>query len=190
MRARGRLAILARSIICLYSSQRSKVTEATPGVKLFYLDEGTGDPVVLIHELIVDYRAWSNQITPLSKRYRVISYSRRFSAPNENLGDIHEDTVESNTEDLFKIINKLGISPAHLIGHSYGGLITIFFAYGHPELVHSLVLVEPAVGSVLIENPRSALQRLRLFLTHPSAALAASEFINSTQKPALSAMRR
>jgi len=62
-------------------------------------------------------------------------------------------------------------------------------AYKHPELLRSLTLIEPAVYSVLIENPKSAMQRLGLPLTHPSVARDALKESN-VQKGALNALKQ
>ena len=44
----------------------------------------TGEPLILIHGSIVDYRYWEEQVPVLSKHFQVITYSRRYNYPNEN----------------------------------------------------------------------------------------------------------
>ncbi len=171
------------------ASKRSDEIEVGEGIRLFHQDEGTGQAVVLVHGLIEDYRVWSNQIAPLSKRYKVVAYSRRFAVPNKNPGDIHEDTVENNVTDLLGLIKNLHIAPIHLVGHSYGGLISTYFAYRYPELLRSLTLIEPSVFSVLIENPKSAIQRLILLLTHPSVARDALKFESNVLKQSVNTLK-
>lgn len=171
------------------ASDKLNEIEVGEGIGLFHRDEGAGQSVVLVHGLIEDYRVWNRQITPLSRKYKAVAYSRRFSVPNKNPGDIHDDTVENNVTDLLGLIKNLNIAPVHLVGRSYGALISTYFAYKHPELLRSLTLIEPTVFSVLIENPNSAIQRLILLLTHPSVARAALEFTNTVQKGALNALK-
>jgi pimeloyl-ACP methyl ester carboxylesterase len=48
---------------------------------------------------------------------------------------------------------------AHLVGHSYGGLVAMLAAAARPDAVHSLVLAEPPVFSAAPENPDVALLR-------------------------------
>jgi pimeloyl-ACP methyl ester carboxylesterase len=158
-------------------------------VNLYYVEKGSGEPVVLVHGVGEDYRIWNRQIDSLSEKYRVLSYSRRFSTPNSNAGDIHEDTMSNNTNDLLGFITSLGIAPIHLVGHSYGGSTATYFASKHSEKLRSLVLIEPAVTSVLIEDPNSALQRLILILTHPSFAMAVLRFTRNTVNPAIRALK-
>jgi non-heme chloroperoxidase len=163
--------------------------EVDQGIKLFYQDNGAGQAVVLVHGLIEDYRAWDELIAPFSRQYMVVAYSRRFAVPNKNPGSTHDDTVENNVADLVGLIKSLNLSPVHLVGHSYGGLIAANLAYRHPELLRSLILIEPAVLSALIRNPNSTAQRLTLLLTHPSVALAALKSENTEQKGALKALK-
>ena len=119
------------------------------GMLFHYVDEGTGPAVVLVHGSIGDYREWSQQVGPISERYRVIAYSRRHHWPNSPAAKDSDATLERQAEDLEAIIRAFGIAPAHVIGHSYGGATALLLALRRPELVRSLVLVEPAVGGVL-----------------------------------------
>jgi pimeloyl-ACP methyl ester carboxylesterase len=150
---------------------------------LSYLDKGEGQPVVFVHGALEDYRAWSAQVDSVSREYRVITYSRRCSYPNENQGEVQLlDTVENNMEDLIALIEKLAIAPVHLVGHSYGGNIVAYLAFKRPELVRSLVLVEPGIITLYIQDPSSPLQLLLLFLRHPSFALASLGFVMAGQR--------
>ena len=54
------------------------------GVELAWTERGSGEPVILIHGGIGDYSSWEPQIEELSRYFRVISYSRRYSYPNHN----------------------------------------------------------------------------------------------------------
>ena len=54
------------------------------GIKLGFVEKGTGPPVILVHGIPTDYRAWDNQMNVLSKSFRTLSYSRRCSYPNQN----------------------------------------------------------------------------------------------------------
>jgi pimeloyl-ACP methyl ester carboxylesterase len=163
--------------------------EVGQGIRLFHQDDGAGQPVVFVHGLIEDYRVWNHQITSISRQYKAVAYSRRFAVPNKNPGDVYHDTVENNVTDLLGLIKNLHIAPVHLVGRSYGGLISTYFAYKHPELLRSLTLIEPAVFSVLIENPKSAMQRLGLLLTHPSVAHDGLKFESNVLKQSVNTLK-
>jgi non-heme chloroperoxidase len=125
------------------------------GLSFAYVERGSGSPVVLVHGSISDYREWSNQITVLAKRYRVIAYSRRYHWPNLPPGKDADVSLEKQADDLAGIINALGIAPAHIVGHSFGGAVALNLALRYPELVRTLVLAEPAVTGVLSKAPEN-----------------------------------
>ncbi len=158
------------------------------GVSLYYEEKGRGEPVVFSHGIPTDYRAWSAQMEVFSKSYRAISYSRRYAALNKREGDLTDSTIGNNAADLKGFIEKLGIGPVHLIGHSYGGYVAAFLAADHPDLVRSLVLVEPAISTLLVEDASSRVQMVSLLLRSPSVALSARRFQTDSLHPSLKAL--
>ena len=159
-------------------------------VKLAYVEAGSGEPVVFVHGIPTDYRAWKSQIEPFSNRYQAIAYSRRLAQPNQNPMDYHSSTVENNSADLVELIKLLGLSPIHLVGHSYGGFATAYCASTHPELVRTLTLIEPAISTMLLKNRKSASEFLGLLFTHPSIALSAARFQRGSLDPCLKAFQQ
>lgn len=158
------------------------------GVKLYYEETGSGEPVVFSHGIPTDYRAWGEQVTEFSKKYRTVAYSRRYAAPNKRNGDLSDSTIDNNAEDLKGLIEALGLPPVHLIGHSYGGFVSAYLAATHPSLIRTLTLVEPAISTLVIENPDSTSQMFSLLLRHPSVALSARRFQSRSLKPSLKAL--
>lgn len=114
-----------------------------------YIDKGNGDAVLFIHGGLEDYRTWDAQIDTFSKKYRVISYSRRFNYPNNNTKSVKDYSAISEAADAAAVIQKLNIGKVHVVGHSFGGLIALFLAKQHPDLIKSLTLSEPALVSWL-----------------------------------------
>ena len=126
------------------------------GTDLAYLDVGQGDPVVLIHGQLTDYRVWSNQIAELAKDYRVIAYSRRYHYPNVGGGDGKDYSVALHEKDLLGLIDALHLDSVHLIGNSYGATVAAWMASEHPERVRSLVLIEPTIPELMVGSPRDS----------------------------------
>lgn len=157
-------------------------------VSLYYERAGSGDPIVFCHGIPTDYRAWGAQVEAFSGRYATISYSRRYAAPNHREGNVTDSTIGNNAEDLRGLIEKLGIGPVHLVGHSYGGFIAAYLAADHPEMVRKLVLVEPAIGTMLVEDPESSTQMLSLLVRSPGIALSARRFLSGSLAPSLKAL--
>jgi non-heme chloroperoxidase len=155
------------------------------GISLAYVEAGQGPPIVFVHGIAEDYRAWTEQIDPFSKGHRVIAYSRRMSQPNENGADYSESTIENNTKDLLGLVNELGASPATVIGHSYGGVIAVNYAIKNPELVRALVIVEPGLPLLSVTDERSLTGLTSILIRHPDTALSAVHFIGDTLVPVL-----
>jgi pimeloyl-ACP methyl ester carboxylesterase len=157
------------------------------GTALYYEEKGSGQPVLFVHGIPTDYRAWANQVQAFSDGYRTITISRRYAAPNARKGDLLDSTVGNNAGDLKAFIEKLGLAPVHLVGHSYGGFVSAYLAADHPDLVRSMALVEPAVPTMLISDPSSQVQMLSLLLRSPSVALSARKFQNASLNPSIRA---
>jgi len=137
-------------LILLSCADREQTPEyrsvSVNGVELHYTEQGSGEPVILIHGSLADQSYWeiSNQVEPLSVHHHVINYSRRYNHPNQNEpGMNHSPLVEA--EDLARMLDELGTGPVHLVGHSYGAYTALVFALDHPAKIRSLVLAEPPI---------------------------------------------
>jgi non-heme chloroperoxidase len=144
------------------------------GRQLHYVEQGDGQPpVIFIHGGLDDYRCWQFQIDSFSKKYRTISYSRRFAYPNKWIGNVVTDnTIEDNAKDLVELIRELDLAPAHLVGASYGAFITLYCVSKNPELAKTMVLNEPPILSFLARSHRKddveLLQRFRTRVQSPT----------------------
>jgi non-heme chloroperoxidase len=145
------------------------------GRQLYYVDQGEEgqQPIIFIHGGLDDYRCWQFQIDSFSKKYRAISYSRRFAYPNKWIGNVVTDnTIEENAKDLAELIRKLDLAPAHLVGASYGAYIALYCASKNPELAKTMVLNEPPIMQFLARSPIKEdvelLQRFRTRVQSPN----------------------
>lgn len=126
------------------------------GVELHYIEQGQGEPLILLHGGQGDYRAWQPQIQALSPRYRVISYSRRYHYPNDNPLTASNHSAVIDAADLAGLIAELRLGPVHLVGTSYGAFTALALAVERPELVRSLVLAEPPIHRWVTDTERGA----------------------------------
>jgi non-heme chloroperoxidase len=142
------------------------------GRQLHYVDqggEGRQTPaIIFVHGSLDDYRCWQFQIDSFSKKYRTISYSRRFAYPNKWIGTVAQDnTIEDNAKDLGELIRKLDLAPAHLVGASYGAFITLYCASKNPELAKTMVLNEPPIFPFLAGSSlKDDIELLKRYRTH------------------------
>jgi pimeloyl-ACP methyl ester carboxylesterase len=123
-------------------------------VTLHYVALGRGEPVVMVHGGLEDYRAWTAPLAPLALHYYAIAYSRRYNFPNRNpTRAAIPYSAQVDADDLATLVDKLHLGPVHLVGHSYGGLGALLFATEHPALVRTLTLSEPPVLPLVEEQP-------------------------------------
>ncbi|MBA1145725.1 alpha/beta hydrolase [Ectothiorhodospiraceae bacterium WFHF3C12] len=113
------------------------------GCELAYVDTGAGEPLLLVHGSLCDYRYWPLQARALADRYRVISLSLRHYYPAQWDGRGEGFQPDNQAEDVAAFIRQLDAGPVHLLGHSRGGYIAAQVARRHPTLVSSLILADP-----------------------------------------------
>ena len=146
-------------------------------VTLDAVERGSGSPLLLVHGSGSDRRTWTAQLEALGCHHEVIAYSRRFHWPDEAVPERDEYAMETHVDDLEGILRHVrersddGSGGAHVVGHSYGGFVSLLTALSSPELVRSLILVEPPVITLFVSDPPRSWELLRLFLTRPRAAV-------------------
>jgi pimeloyl-ACP methyl ester carboxylesterase len=116
-------------------------------VKLRYVVEGQGPPVVLIHGLTLDAASqWGAPgiIKALVQDYRVIAIDWRGHGKSDKPHDPAAYGIEL-VEDVSRLLDHLQIRKAHIVGYSVGGSIALKLLTTHPERCSSVVLGETAV---------------------------------------------
>ena len=117
-------------------------------VALHYAEAGEGDPVILVHGGFADFRIWGGLSDFLSKEFKVFSYSRRGYFPNQAMvGD--KLTVSVHSADLSSMISRLSYTPVRIVAESYGACVATLLAIRNPNQVHSMVIDEPPMLSLL-----------------------------------------
>lgn len=114
-------------------------------VRLFYTDDGAGDPpLLLVHGWGSDSNEWSWHIPALAERHRVIAADMRghghSSVPS------HGFHPRDLAGDLLGLLDHLDIEQVVAVGHSMGGQLVSILAAEHPERVRALVCVDPGYG--------------------------------------------
>lgn len=102
---------------------------------LWYEDSGSGSPVVLLHESVVDSRIWDRFLPLVTNRLRTIRYDQRGYGRSPMW-----DGPYSPVADLMSVLDAAGIERAALLGTSRGGRIAIQAAIKRPERTSALVL--------------------------------------------------
>lgn len=116
----------------------------TGDARLFYTDEGDGEPVVLLHGWTCDSHDWSWQLDDFTARHRVIVPDLRGHGRSSNPG-AGWGPPELAT-DVSRLLEQLGCGPAVIIGHSLGAVVASALAVQSPEQVRAVVAVDPGYG--------------------------------------------
>lgn len=113
-------------------------------VTLEYEVAGHGDAIVFIHgALIADSYSPMLLQPSLTARYRCITYHRRgYEGSTRAAAPIQ---VEDHATDCASLLRHLNVPSAHVVGHSFGGVIALSLAMVAPQLVHTITLMEPAL---------------------------------------------
>jgi len=108
-------------------------------VKTWYDEQGSGDPLVLMHGGLVDARFFEPNIGPLVEHFHVYTPERRGHGHTPDVeGPI---TYQLMTDDTIAFLEKVVGGPADLLGHSDGAFVAMQVAMQRPDLVKRLVMI-------------------------------------------------
>src|SRR4030042_7133963 len=151
---------------------------AAPGFRMYYEEHGSGFPLLLINGLGSDPLEWLHQLPAFAPLFRVIVFDNR----GTGMTDVPPGpyTTGQMADDAASLLRALGITRAHVLGVSLGGMIAREVALRHPGLVDGLVLgctgpggelsVRPSPEAMAVfslatgEDPEAELRRMLPFL--------------------------
>jgi|tagenome__1003787_1003787.scaffolds.fasta_scaffold20933847_2 pimeloyl-ACP methyl ester carboxylesterase len=147
------------------------------GVRLHYIEQGTGEPLALIHgngTLIQDFTV-NGLVDRLSERYRVIVIER----PGYGYSDRPRGlwTPRAHATLYEHALHELGVEQAIVLGHSWGTMVAVSLALQAPTLVRSLVLLSGYYFPTA---------RMDVVLSSPNAIPGIGDALRHTISPPLS----
>uniref|UniRef100_A0A8C5MM50 Epoxide hydrolase 2 n=1 Tax=Leptobrachium leishanense TaxID=445787 RepID=A0A8C5MM50_9ANUR len=127
-----------------------------PGMKLHFVEMGSGPALCLCHGFPESWYSWRYQIPALADAgYRVIALDMQGYGDSSSPADIEEYTQKEICKGLVLFLDKLGISQATFIGHDWGGAAVWNMALFFPERVRAVAslntpffTVDPAVKAM------------------------------------------
>jgi pimeloyl-ACP methyl ester carboxylesterase len=108
------------------------------GVKIYWEEEGDGDPLLLIMGLGYTHDMWYRTVPAVSGRYRTISFDNRGAGRSDVPPGPY--AIATMAVDAAAVLDSAGVERAHVFGISMGGMIAQEFALQYPDRVRSLIL--------------------------------------------------
>lgn len=125
------------------------------GARMHYLDEGRGEPVVMVHGNPTWSFYYRGLVKALSPRYRCVVPDHVGMGMSDKPGDDrYAYTLERRVDDLTALLDHLGIDrDVTLVVHDWGGMIGMAWAARHPERVARLVILNTAAFPLPEDKP-------------------------------------
>src|SRR5258707_4014461 len=123
-------------------------------VEIAYLDEGEGDPIVLVHGFASTknvnwvYPTWVSELKKNGRR--VIALDNRGHGDSSKLYDAAQYDIAVMAGDVIALMDHLQIARADVMGYSLGSRMTAVLARSHPQRLRSAIL--GGIGIGLIEG--------------------------------------
>jgi pimeloyl-ACP methyl ester carboxylesterase len=122
-----------------------KTVEAA-GLSTNYLEQGSGDPVILIHGSgpgVTGYANWRLTLPVLAEHFRAIAPDAAgFGYTERRQGQ--EYNLDFWVRHLLEFMDAIDVEKAHFVGNSFGGALTMALATRHPDRVDRIVLMGAA----------------------------------------------
>jgi len=142
-------------------------------IDIYYEIHGSGFPLVFAYGLGGNTDMWSGQIEALSEHYRFIVWDPRGHGRSDSPQGSDQYGMQISAEDLYGLLNHLGIEKAFVGGLSMGGGIATRFAVSYPERVAALLIIDSASASGLPIKPEIRKMREKTIALAKTRGMAA-----------------
>jgi pimeloyl-ACP methyl ester carboxylesterase len=143
------------------------------GVRLYFEEVGSGNPLIFVHEFAGDYRSWEPQMRHFGQRYRCIAFNARGYPPSAVPESETSYSQSRAADDIRSILDQLRIDRAHIVGLSMGGFATLHFGFRHPTRALSLCIAGCGYGAEPDERDRFRAEATAIADFIKSAGMAA-----------------
>lgn len=132
-------------------------------VEIAYIDEGAGEPIVLVHGFASSknvnwiYPTWVSELVKAGRR--VIALDNRGHGESAKLYDAAQYEIAIMASDVIALMDHLGIARADIMGYSLGSRMTAILAHQHSDRVRSAILGGIGIGLIEGGGPGEAVAR-------------------------------
>ncbi|KAG2172280.1 hypothetical protein INT43_004821 [Umbelopsis isabellina] len=121
-----------------------------PGAHLYYEKLGTGPVLVLVSGANGEHSIWAPLRQLIKDHFTVITYDRRgFSQSNLDGEQDYEHRLDTDADDLRRLIEHVTDTPAFVLGSSSGAIVTLALLQKHADSVKMAVVHEPPLSKLL-----------------------------------------
>jgi haloalkane dehalogenase len=117
-----------------------------PGFRMHYVDEGSGEPILLIHGEPTWAYLYRNFIPPLARRFRVIAPDHMGFGKSETPADA-DFRLARHADNLGSLIEELDLRDITLVMHDWGGPIGTVIASRYPDRMKRFVAMNTVFGT-------------------------------------------
>ena len=173
--------IFFAAILCLAglfspSCQKNKTFLVEEGLReingtlLYTKAMGEGEPILILHGGPgMDHTYFLPQIAELAETHKLIFFDQRVSGRSSLDVDSSAITMRHFIDDIEEIRKTFNLGKMNLMGHSWGGLLAMFYGITYPESLKSLMILNstPASSELMAKTlptltPEDSLQRLEI----------------------------
>ena len=114
------------------------------GLRVAYQQAGAGPPLILVHGAVCDSRVWQPQLDGLANEFAVLAWDAPGCGQSEDPPESFR--LPEYSDVLAGLVAALGLEPAHVLGHSFGGALALELVRRHPGAVATLTLIGGYAG--------------------------------------------
>jgi haloalkane dehalogenase len=115
------------------------------GLRYHYVDQGAGDPVVMVHGNPTWSFFFRRVITALAPDYRTIAPDHMGCGLSDKPDDAQYDfRLQSRLDDFSALMDHLALERVTLLVHDWGGMIGMAWAVAHPQRVARIIITNTA----------------------------------------------
>lgn len=122
-----------------------------------YVEAGEGELLLFVHGSLCDYRYWQPQLAGMEKQYRCVAVSLTHYWPQTDTPADMPFSWSAHADEVGEFIERFGMGPAHVVGHSRGGCVAFYLARRYPQHLRSLTLADPGGPLQIAGRPTARL---------------------------------
>ena len=157
------------------------------GNQLKFVDRGSGEPIVFLHNGALSHRLWDHQLAHFERTRRVIAPDFLGHGESDRPGRIY--TADDFVAQVERLVDRLQLETFDLVACCLGGSVALEFARRHPDRVRTLSLITAATPKTIASSFFGPFERItwpgsparevawRAFETRPGRRLLSRLFL-------------